>query len=147
MNNRNNDRQRLENLIAGRTSGGRLADSELSPFFRNKKNIPLIVLIAAWTVFLLYYAYINFSVPVITTTSFNPVSKIILKAKSTDFMEENYADFEKDMEIDINADMVKNKSGYTVTCKDKDNESSKVVIYFNREFEILNHRPQIIPDK
>ena len=147
MNNRNNDRQRLENLIAGRTSGGRLADSELSPFFRNKKNIPLIVLIAAWTVFLLYYAYINFSVPVITTTSFNPVSKIILKAKSTDFMEENYADFEENMEIDINAGMVKNKSGYTVTCKDKDNESSKVVIYFNREFEILNHRPQIIPDK
>ena len=147
MNNRNNDRQRLENLIAGRTSGGRLADSELSPFFRNKKNIPLIVLIAAWTVFLLYYAYINFSVPVITTTSFNPVSKIILKAKSTDFMEENYADFEENMEIDINADMVKNKSGYTVTCKDKDNESSKVVIYFNRKFEILNHRPQIIPDK
>lgn len=147
MNNRNNDRQRLENLIAGRTSGGRLADSELSPFFRNKKNIPLIVLIAAWTVFLLYYAYINFSVPVITTTSFNPVSKIILKAKSTDFMEENYADFEENMEIDINTGMVKNKSGYTVTCKDKDNESSKVVIYFNREFEILNHRPQIIPDK
>lgn len=147
MNNRNNDRQRLENLIAGRTSGGRLADSELSPFFRNKKNIPLIVLIAAWTVFLLYYAYINFSVPEITTTSFNPVSKIILKAKSTDFMEENYADFEENMEIDINTGMVKNKSGYTVTCKDKDNESSKVVIYFNREFEILNHRPQIIPDK
>ena len=147
MNNRNNDRQRLENLIAGRTSGGRLADSELSPFFRNKKNIPLIVLIAAWTVFLLYYAYINFSVPEITTTSFNPVSKIILKTKSTDFMEENYADFEENMEIDINAGMVKNKSGYTVTCKDKDNESSKVVIYFNREFEILNHRPQIIPDK
>ena len=147
MNNRNNDRQRLENLIAGRTSGGRLADSELSPFFRNKKNIPLIVLIAAWTVFLLYYGYINFSVPVITTTSFNPVSKIILKAKSTDFMEENYADFEENMEIDINTGMVKNKSGYTVTCKDKDNESSKVVIYFNREFEILNHRPQIIPDK
>lgn len=147
MNNRNNDRQRLENLIAGRTSGGRLADSELSPFFRNKKNIPLIVLIAAWTVFLLYYAYINFSVPVITTTSFNPVSKIILKAKSTDFMEENYADFEENMEIDINAGMVKNKSGYTVTCKDKDNESSKVVIYFNSKFEILNHRPQIIPDK
>ena len=147
MNNRNNDRQRLENLIAGRTSGGRLADSELSPFFRNKKNIPLIVLIAAWTVFLLYYAYINFSVPEITTTSFNPVSKIILKTKSTDFMEENYADFEENMEIDINTGMVKNKSGYTVTCKDKDNESSKVVIYFNREFEILNHRPQIIPDK
>ena len=147
MNNRNNDCQRLENLIAGRTSGGRLADSELSPFFRNKKNIPLIVLIAAWTVFLLYYGYINFSVPVITTTSFNPVSKIILKAKSTDFMEENYADFEKNMEIDINTGMVKNKSGYTVTCKDKDNESSKVVIYFNRKFEILNHRPQIIPDK
>ena len=147
MNNRNNDRQRLENLIAGRTSGGRLADSELSPFFRNKKNIPLIVMIAAWTVFLLYYGYINFSVPVITTTSFNPVSKIILKAKSTDFMEENYADFEENMEIDINTGMVKNKSGYTVTCKDKDNESSKVVIYFNREFEILNHRPQIIPDK
>ena len=147
MNNRNNDRQHLENLIAGRTSGGRLADSELSPFFRNKKNIPLIVLIAAWTVFLLYYGYINFSVPEITTTSFNPVSKIILKAKSTDFMEENYADFEENMEIDINTGMVKNKSGYTVTCKDKDNESSKVVIYFNREFEILNHRPQIIPDK
>ena len=147
MNNRNNDRQRLENLIAGRTSGGRLADSELHPFFRNKKNIPLIVLIAAWTVFLLYYAYINFSVPEITTTSFNPVSKIILKAKSTDFMEENYADFEENMEIDINTGMVKNKSGYTVTCKDKDNESSKVVIYFNRKFEILNHRPQIIPDK
>ena len=147
MNNRNNDRQRLENLIAGRTSGGRLADSELSPFFRNKNNIPLIVLIAAWTVFLLYYAYINFSLPEITTTSFNPVSKIILKTKSTDFMEENYADFEENMEIDINAGMVKNKSGYTVTCKDKDNESSKVVIYFNREFEILNHRPQIIPDK
>ena len=147
MNNRNNDRQRLENLIAGRTSGGRLADSELHPFFRNKKNIPLIVLIAAWTVFLLYYGYINFSVPVITTTSFNPVSKIILKAKSTDFMEENYADFEENMEIDINHGMVKNKSGYTVTCKDKDNESSKVVIYFNRKFEILNHCPQIIPDK
>ena len=147
MNNRNNDRQRLENLIAGRTSGGRLADSELSPFFRNKKNIPLIVLIAAWTVFLLYYGYINFSVPEITTTSFNPVSKIILKAKSTDFMEENYADFEENMEIDINTGMVKNKSGYTVTCKDKDNQSSKVVIYFNRKFEILNHRPQIIPDK
>ena len=147
MNNRNNDRQRLENLIAGRTSGGRLADSELSPFFRNKNNIPLIVLIAAWTVFLLYYAYINFSVPEITTTSFNPVSKIILKTKSTDFMEENYADFEENMEIDINAGMVKNKSGYTVTCKDKDNESSKVVIYFNSKFEILNHRPQIIPDK
>lgn len=147
MNNRNNDHQRLDNLIAGRTSGGRLADSELPPFFRNKKNIPLIVLIAAWTVFLLYYAYINFSVPEITTTSFNPVSKIILKAKSTDFMEENYADFEKDMEIDINTGMVKNKSGYTVTCKDKDNESSKVVIYFDRKFEILNHRPQIIPDK
>ena len=147
MNNRNNDRQRLENLIAGRTSGGRLADSELPSFFRNKKNIPLIVLIAAWTVFLLYYAYINFSVPEITTTSFNPVSKIILKAKSTDFMEENYADFEENMEIDINTGMVKNKSGYTVTCKDKDNESSKVVIYFNRKFEILNHRPQIIPNK
>lgn len=147
MNNRNNDRQRLENLIAGRTSGGRLADSELSPFFRNKNNIPLIVLIAAWTVFLLYYAYINFSVPEITTTSFNPVSKIILKTKSTDFMEENYADFEENMEIDITTGMVKNKSGYTVICKDKDNESSKVVIYFNREFEILNHRPQIIPDK
>ena len=147
MNNHNNDRQRLENLIAGRTSGGRLADSELPPFFRNKKSIPLIVMIAAWTVFLLYYGYINFSVPVITTTSFNPVSKIILKAKSTDFMEENYADFEENMEIDITTGMVKNKSGYTVTCKDKDNESSKVVIYFDREFEILNHRPQIIPDK
>ena len=147
MNNSNNDRQRLENLIAGRTSGGRLADSELSPFFRNKKNIPLIVMIAAWTVFLLYYGYINFSVPEITITSFNPVSKIILKAKSTDFMEQNYADFEENMEIDINAGMVKNKSGYTVTCKDKDNESSKVVIYFNSKFEILNHRPQIIPDK
>ena len=26
MNNHNNDRQRLENLIAGRTSGGRLAE-------------------------------------------------------------------------------------------------------------------------
>ena len=100
-----------------------------------------------WTIFLLYYGYINFSVPVITTTSFNPVSKIILKAKSADFMEENYADFEENMEIDINTGMVKNKSGYTVTCKDKDNESSKVVIYFNRKFEILNHRPQIIPDK
>ena len=147
MNNQSNDRQRLENLIAGRTSGGRLADSELRPFFRNKKNLPLIVLIAAWTVFLLYYAYINFSVPVITTTSFNPVSKIILKAKSADFMEENYADFEENMEIDINTGMVKNKNGYTVTCEDKDNESSKVVIYFNRKFEILNHHPQIIPDK
>lgn len=147
MNNQNNDRQRLDNLIAGRTSGGRLADSELPPFFRNKKNIPLIVLIAAWTVFLLYYAYINFSVPVITTTSFNPVSKIILKAKSTDFMEENYADFEKDMEIDINTGMIKNKTGYTVTCQDKDNEASKVVIYFNRKFEIQSHRPHITADK
>ncbi len=143
-NNKNSDRQRLDNLIAGRTSGGRLADSELSPFFKNKKNTPLIVMIAAWTVFLLYYAYINFSVPEITTTSFNPVSKIILKAKSTDFMEENYADFEKDMEIDINTGMIKNKNGYTVTCKDKNNQASKVVIYFDRKFEILNHRPQII---
>ncbi len=148
MNDHNsNDRQRLDNLIAGRTSGGRLADSELGPFFKNKKNLPLIVMIAAWTIFLLYYAYINFSVPVITTTSFNPVSKIILKAKSTDFMEENYADFEENMEIDINTGMVKNKNGYTVTCEDKDNSSSKVIIYFNRKFEILNHRPQIKPDK
>jgi hypothetical protein len=87
----------------------------------------------------MYYAYINFSVPVISTTSFNPVSKIILKAKSTDFMEENYADFEEDMKIDINTGMIKNKNGYTVTCEDKDNSASKVVIYFNRKFEILNH--------
>jgi hypothetical protein len=38
MNNRNNDRQRLENLIAGRTSGGRLADSELPLFSEIKRT-------------------------------------------------------------------------------------------------------------
>ncbi len=144
MNNQNNDRQRLENLIAGRTSGGRLADSELTSFFKSRKNFPLIFLIAVWTIFLLYYAYLNFSAPVTATTSFNPVSKIILKARATDFMEENYADFEENMEIDLNTGMIKNKNGYTVTCQGKDNEASKVVIYFDRKFEIQSHRPQII---
>lgn len=94
-----------------------------------------------------YYAYLDLSNPPAYTYNFNPVSKIILIAKSTDFIEENYADFEENMEIDINTGIVKNKNGYTVTCEDKNNTGSNVVIYFNRSFEILNHHSHIRPDR
>lgn len=150
MNNRHNtetgDRKRLEKLIAGQTRGGYITDSETNHTLKNPMKLRLLILVGIWIIFLVYYAYLNFSNPPSHTYNFNPVSKIILKIKSTDFMEENYADFEENMEIDINTDMVKNKNGYTVTCEDKDNSSSKVIIYFNRKFEILNHRPNIIPD-
>jgi len=45
------------------------------------------------------------------------------------------------MDIDTNTGMVKNKYGYTVTCKDV--EGNKIVICFNKRFEITNALPQI----
>jgi len=140
MNQNNNqnseDYTRLKKLISGQNT-----DSEMADTLKKPAKLKLIIFISIWAIFLMYYVYLNFSNPPAYTYNFNPVSKIILHIKANDYIEEKHPRFEDSMDIDANTGMVKNKNGYTVTCKDE--EGNKIVIYFDKNFEITNALSQI----
>ncbi|MBQ5326268.1 MAG: hypothetical protein J6K80_03590, partial [Oscillospiraceae bacterium] len=110
-NNQNSeDYTRLKKLIAGQNT-----DSEMADTLKKPAKLKLIIFISMWAIFLIYYIYLNFSNPPAYTYNFNPVSKIILRIKANDYIEEKHPQFEDSMDIDANTGMVKNKNGYTVT--------------------------------
>ncbi len=151
MDNRHNtdtdDRKRLEKLIAGQTSGRYITDSEINHTLKNPMRLRLLILVGIWIIFLVYYAYLNFSNPPSYTYNFNPISKIILRVKTDDYMEEHYPEFEENMTIDMNTGIIRHKNGYMVTCEDAYNHFSKVVVYFDKSFKVQYDTPQIKTDK
>ena len=66
----------------------------------------------------------------------NPISKTILKHKTMNLVEEDYPDFYENATINTNTGMLKSKSGYTVTCHQKNDTMSKITVYFDRKFNI-----------
>ena len=142
---KDNSQERLKALMEGKGGEKYVIEEEMRKTQNNVLKIPLGFLMAIWCMFFIYYAYLNLSNRPTSSYNFNPVSKIVLKTKAGSYMEENYPEYKKDMTVDTNTGMIKNKSGYTVVYKDENN--NKVVIYFDRDFNIKNVLPQIKQNK
>ena len=144
-----NGLERLKDLMDGKGGERYVIYDDSQKLYRNFQRSQLIMawrLLIAVSIAVVVMAIINYAKnPPPATYNFNPVSKIVLKAKAGSYMEENYPEYEKDMHIDTNTGMIKNKSGYTVVYKD--DQGSKIIIYFDRDYNVKNALPQIKPSE
>ena len=134
--------ERLQRLMDGNTRKAESITYQRDPFTRFLKKAPLIGLALVFAVYTVYIGIQYFQTRPNYSYNVNPISKIVLKYKALEYVEDNYPEFSEDADVNINNGIVKYKNGYMVTCKGK--EHSIVSVYFNKWFQPTHDSSSVI---